>query len=81
MRWVVPFVVVLIGCVATLPDDHGVSADMACETARAVVQMREQIHPTPTPSSEECDNCNGTGKIGDGRIVLECPACKGTGKK
>jgi DnaJ-class molecular chaperone len=81
MRWVVPFVVVLIGCVATLPQDHGVSADMACETARSVVQMREQIHPTPTPSSEECDNCTGTGKIGDGRIVLECPACKGTGKK
>lgn len=81
MRWVVPFVVVLIGCVATLPQDHGVSADMACETARAVVQMRKQIHPTPTPSSDECDNCNGTGKIGDGRIVLECPVCKGTGKK
>jgi DnaJ-class molecular chaperone len=81
MRWVLPFVVVLIGCVATLPDDHGVSADLACETARVVVQMREQIHPTPTPSSDQCDNCNGTGKIGDGRIVLECPACKGTGKK
>jgi len=78
MRWVVPFVVVLIGCVATLPDDHGVSADMACETARAVVQMREQIHPTP--ASDKCDNCVD-GFIGDGKIKITCPVCKGTGKK
>ena len=27
------------------------------------------------------DNCNGTGKVGDGRIVMTCPVCKGTGKK
>ena len=80
MRWVVPFVVVLIGCVATLPDDQGVSADMACETARAVVQMREQIHPTPTPASDKCENCVD-GFIGDGKIKITCPVCKGTGKK
>jgi DnaJ-class molecular chaperone len=80
MRWVVPFVVVLIGCVATLPDDQGVSADMACETARAVVQMRQQIHPTPTPSSDKCDNCVD-GFIGDGKIKITCPVCKGTGKR
>ena len=79
MRFLICLVVVLIGCVATLPDDHGVSADMACETARMVVQLRHEI--APTPASDKCDNCDGTGKIGDGRIVLECPVCKGTGKK
>ncbi len=79
MRFLICLVVVLIGCVATLPDDQGVSADMACETARMVTQLRHEI--APTPASDKCDNCDGTGKIGDGRIVLECPACKGTGKK
>jgi DnaJ-class molecular chaperone len=33
------------------------------------------------PVSDACDNCNGTGKVGDGRIVMTCPICKGTGKK
>ena len=79
MRFLICLLVVVIGCVATLPDDHGVSADMACETARIVVQLRHEI--APTPASDKCDNCDGTGTIGDGRIVLECPACKGTGKK
>ena len=79
MRFLLCLLVVVIGCVATLPDDHGVSADLACETARMVVQLRQEI--APTPASDKCENCDGTGKIGDGRIVLPCPACKGTGKK
>lgn len=79
MRFLLCLLVAVIGCVATLPDDHGVSADMACETARMVVQLRQEI--APTPASDKCENCDGTGKIGDGRIVLPCPACKGTGKK
>jgi DnaJ-class molecular chaperone len=44
-----------------------------------VTQLRQEI--APTPASDKCDNCDGTGKIGDGRIVLPCPVCKGTGKK
>jgi DnaJ-class molecular chaperone len=35
----------------------------------------------PAPASDKCENCDGTGKIGDGRIVMTCPVCKGTGKK
>ena len=79
MRFLLCLLVAVIGCVATLPDDHGVSADLACETARMVVQLRQEI--APTPASDKCENCDGTGKIGDGRIVLPCPVCKGTGKK
>jgi DnaJ-class molecular chaperone len=37
--------------------------------------------PAPTPDAGECSNCNGTGKIGDGRIVMTCPECNGTGKE
>ena len=78
MRWLVPFVVVLVGCVATLPGDDSLTADIAAETARMVVQLRQQI--PPTPASDKCENCDGTGKLGDGRIVTVCPVCKGTGK-
>lgn len=79
MRWILPFVVVLVGCVATLPGDDSLTADIAAETARMVVQLRQQI--PPTPASDKCENCEGTGKLGDGRIVTVCPICKGTGKK
>jgi DnaJ-class molecular chaperone len=78
VRFLICLLVVVIGCVATLPDDHGVSADMACETARMVVQLRREI--APTPSSDKCDNCVD-GFIGDGKIKITCPTCKGTGKK
>ena len=79
MRFLLAFSVVLVGCVATLPGDNGVTADLACETARMVVQLRHEI--APSPASDKCDNCDGTGKIGDGRIVMPCPICKGTGRK
>lgn len=79
MRWILPFVVVLVGCVATLPGDDSLTADIAAETARMVVQLRQQI--PPTPAGDKCENCDGTGKLGDGRIVTVCPICKGTGKK
>jgi DnaJ-class molecular chaperone len=79
VRYMLLPLAIVAGCVATLPDDHTVTADLACETARLVVQLRNEI--APIPASDKCDNCDGTGKIGDGRIVLTCPVCKGTGKK
>jgi DnaJ-class molecular chaperone len=79
VRFLLAFSVVLVGCVATLPGDNGVTADLACETARMVVQLRHEI--APSPASDKCENCDGTGKIGDGRIVMPCPICKGTGRK
>ena len=78
MRFLLCLLIAVIGCVATLPDDHGVSADMACETARMVVQLRQEI--APTPASDKCENCV-YGFIGDGKIKITCPVCKGTGKK
>ncbi len=80
-RWLVCFAVAFVGCVASLPrGDTSITADLACEASRCIVQARQGLPPTPAPS-DVCGNCDGTGKIGDGRIVLECPACKGTGKK
>jgi hypothetical protein len=36
--------------------------------------------PSDPDSDGKCINCNGTGKIGDGRIVKKCSICNGTGK-
>jgi DnaJ-class molecular chaperone len=70
----------MCGCVvASMPPDDGLTADLACETARMVTQMRQEI--APTPLSDKCENCHGTGILGDGKIQTKCPACDGTGKK
>ena len=81
-RWLIVFTVAAIGCVATLPSDPSISADLAVETARMVIASRAAPpDATPTPDAGRCDNCNGTGKIGDGRIVMPCPECGGDGLK
>jgi hypothetical protein len=81
MRFLLAFLVVMVGCVATLPGDHSVTADLAAETARMVVQMRQEIPPTPAPPSDgKCTNCEGRGYVGDGRVKVKCQPCDGTGK-
>lgn len=85
MRFLVVFCVVLVGCVATLPSDPTISADLAVETARAIVQLRA-AKPDATPDDkpkpgDQCAPCNGTGKLPtDGRVVVQCAACGGTGR-
>ena len=64
----------LVSSVAT----SSIDAELACETARMVVKLRAT--PDATPNADKCTNCNGTGKIGDGKIVMTCPVCNGTGK-
>lgn len=81
--------VLLAGCVPGVAvDDAGITADLACETARSAVLLSHQIAPGPTPPAPpkptpgKCSRCNGTGLLPtDGRIRIECPECKGTGKR
>ena len=35
---------------------------------------------TEAPTSDACESCGGTGRLGDGRVEQVCPDCKGTGK-
>ena len=80
-RWLLVFALVISGCVATLPDDDGVTADLSCETARQVVLSRREIAPSPAPAGDACERCGGRGYIGDqASIRIKCEACKGTGK-
>lgn len=55
-----------------VPDEPDVTAEIAIEAS--LDQFREKNQ------RDSCENCRGTGKIGDGRIVYDCPVCKGTGK-
>ena len=78
MRFLIAFVVVLFGCVATLPGDDSLTADIACETARMVTQLRQVPAPEPKPSPDGdcCKQCKGTGFIthGDGhKTPCPCP--------
>lgn len=36
--------------------------------------------PTPPVPSGVCDNCKGTGKLGDGTVSVPCPVCGGDGR-
>lgn len=78
MRWLVCLALMFAGCVGSIPDDPTITADLACEASRMLVQLQQDAPPAP---AGQCENCGGTGKIGDGRIVMECPVCHGTGKK
>lgn len=80
-RFALVFALFAAGCVASIPTDHGISADLATEAARMVLVLRQGVPPAPAPAGE-CENCRGTGKVrsGDGIEVFTCPACDGTGK-
>lgn len=83
MRWVLPFVVAFVGCVASIPSDPGITADLAVEAARALVLLRAEtapdVAPRPKPG-DKCPNCEGRGYVGDGRVRVKCQPCDGTGK-
>lgn len=53
-------------------------------SAIAIAIATDNGAPTPAPvpaPSGECDNCNGTGKLGDGTVFVPCPVCGGDGIK
>jgi len=79
MRWLPVLALVLVGCVDAGPTDPTIAADLACEGARVAVLYRLKP-PSPAPASDACENCNGTCKVGDQKIMSTCRACGGTGK-
>ena len=84
MRFLILLLVALAGCVATLPKDPTITADLACELARGVVQLRA-ASPDATPDDkpkpgDKCPNCDGRGFVGDGRVQVKCQPCDGTGR-
>lgn len=48
----------------------------AIVVAIAVTKGRPQPAPQPGPSPGSiCENCNGTGRLGDGTVSVDCPEC------
>jgi hypothetical protein len=83
VRFLVVFLIGMAGCVASLPDDPTISADLACEVARAVVQLRAAPDATPDDKpkpGDKCPNCDGRGYVGDGTVKVKCQPCEGTGR-
>ncbi len=83
MRFLILSLIAVAGCVATLPDDPTISADLACEVARAVVQLRAAPDATPDDKpkpGDKCPNCDGRGYVGDGTVKVNCQPCDGTGR-
>ena len=39
------------------------------------------LRATTIPSGDTCDDCGGTGRLGDGTVWVKCLACDGTGKR
>jgi hypothetical protein len=83
VRFLVVFLIGMAGCVATLPNDPTISADLAVEVARGVVQLRAAADTTPDDKpkpGDKCPNCEGRGYVGDGRVQVKCQPCNGTGR-
>ena len=82
MRFLILSLIALAGCIATLPSDATISADLACELARGVVQLRAApAVPDDKPKpGDKCKNCDGRGYVGDGTVKVKCQPCDGTGK-
>lgn len=40
--------------------------------------MAADVEPV-MPYSDKCRNCRGKGKVGDGRVMVTCARCNGTG--
>jgi RecJ-like exonuclease len=82
VRFLIVLLIGMAGCVATLPDDATISADLACEAARAAVLERANPDvPDDKPKpGDKCPNCDGRGYVGDGTVKVKCQPCDGTGR-
>jgi len=39
-----------------------------------------EIKPPPKPDGELCETCDGSGKVGDGKVFTTCMDCNGLGR-
>ena len=79
-RWLCVLMLATIGCVASIPGDPTLTADLAVETAIALVAVPD-IAPDDEPKpGDTCPNCEGRGYIGDGKVRTPCQPCDGGGR-
>ncbi len=72
----------MCGCEPPKPSTReDYSAHAAVTLGQASIDSSPAPSPGPSPSDGKCKNCKGVGKVGDGRTMLTCDVCKGTGKE
>jgi hypothetical protein len=81
---------IVIACIVILSRNPvfssapSVDADHAMASVAADFAMSEPDTVAPKPDGpkpgDDCSVCNGTGKVGDGRVFATCGSCNGTGK-
>jgi hypothetical protein len=72
--------VIITGCQPPQPTTREQFTSHAAVTLGQVSIDTPSPPPSPRPSDGKCKNCKGVGKVGDGRTMLTCDVCKGTGK-
>lgn len=71
----------LAGVITPLVDKVGAEGDAVAALTITVIEVPASNTPDAGPKvGEKCPDCNGTGKVGDGRVFAKCLACDGTGK-
>lgn len=82
MRGVLLFglVVAAVGCVPNQPREEVANAGPAVAAMAISVFTKSDVKPNPD-AGDKCENCDGKGEVGDGRVMIKCRVCNGTGKK
>lgn len=72
--------VLLVPSIAIAQQPTGQARGWAWALLGAIgLEQADTPAPMPTPSGQ-CPQCDGTGKVGDGRVWSICKECDGTGK-
>lgn len=79
-RWLCVLMLATIGCVASIPGDPTLTADLAVETAVALVAVPDMVPDDEPKPGDTCPNCEGRGYVGDGKVRVPCQPCGGGGK-
>lgn len=79
MRYAIA-ILILAGCTAPAPEPIDFVPAISVAVGVAEATRGATPAPAPTPAKGTCDNCGGTGRVGDGTVSVPCAACGGDGK-
>lgn len=71
----------IVGCVPDRADDWSALQKRGQQCAARAWNTLDAVPDDDQPQpGDTCPDCNGTGRVGDGRVFSKCLACDGTGK-
>lgn len=78
MRWLWLIPLLFIGCDNAPWQQFDFTPVIAAEIGLASTEVTPVDVPKPAPG--QCQNCRGTGKVGDGTVMVDCAVCGGDGR-